>query len=244
MRIDNAANEGYEQTEVWAGFGEQLQKPIGINECKEVLVGKYRGVPITKTYTADVLAFGYLDPAQRKLNVPLHYVLKNTAANGLGQAALPYGKARIFQDDGRGGVAFLGEDWAKFTPLDDELSLYLGLARDIVVRRTIARNERSRIAGNLYNYDIVVSYDIENFKDTPARLQLIERVSQWRSELGMSNERDPQWELGAETTVGPPDSEKSDFDRLLFRVELPARPTGGQAEKRTHKLHVILQNEW
>jgi len=41
------------------------------------------------------------------------------------------GKVRIFQKDGHGGEAFTGEDWGKFTPIDDEMKLYLGLARDV-----------------------------------------------------------------------------------------------------------------
>ena len=45
-----------------------------------------------------------------------------------GQAPLQFGKVRIFQDDGRGSTAFIGEDWGKFTPLDDEMRLYVGTA--------------------------------------------------------------------------------------------------------------------
>lgn len=58
------------------------------------------------------MEFGYLDRAQDKLNVPMHYVVKN-AGGELGKEPLPEGKARIFQDDGKGGAAFLGEDRGK-----------------------------------------------------------------------------------------------------------------------------------
>ncbi|MEZ5582079.1 MAG: hypothetical protein R3F37_04225 [Candidatus Competibacteraceae bacterium] len=245
LRIKNYANEAYDQTNVWVGFGEQVAKPIGLNETKEVLLGKYRAVPIQKTYTSDPQAFGYLDRAKDKLNVPMHYVLKNLADSGLGQASLPYGKARIFQDDGKGGTAFIGEDWGKFTPPDDEMALYLGLARDIVIKRTIEKNERERIAGNLYRYDLIVKYEIENFKDTPAVLDLVERVSYLRNEVGINSPRDPEWKLGQDTTLdNGPDPEKSDFDKLTFHVDLPARTEGGEAKKQIHKLHLVLNNEW
>jgi len=245
LRIKNHANEAYDQTNVWVGFGEQVTKPIGLNETKEVLLGKYRDVPLKKTYTSDPQQFGYLDRAKDKLNVPMHYVLKNDVDSGLGQASLPYGKARIFQDDGRGGSAFIGEDWGKFTPPDDEMALYLGLARDIVIKRTIEKNKRTRIAGNLYRHDLIVKFEIENFKDTPAVLDLVERVSHLRNEIGINSPRDPEWQLGKSTTLdNGPDPDKSDFDKLTFHVDLPARAAGGEAEKQVHKLHLVLNNEW
>ena len=245
MRVNNQANETYDQTQIWAGFGDRFVKPIGLNETKEVLMEKFRQVPIKKTYTSDPAQFGYLERAKDKLNVPMHYVLKNDDANGLGQAALPFGKARIFQQDGKGGSAFIGEDWGKFTPLDDELSLYLGLARDIVVKRTIDRNERTRIAGNLYQYDVVLKYEIENFKDSPATLDLAESMRYLHDEIWGSTPRDPEWELGKDTTLSNgPDPDKSDFDRVLFHLDLPAREASGQAEKHIHKLHLVFRNEW
>jgi hypothetical protein len=245
IRVKNYANEAYDMTNVWAGFGERFAKPVGLDETKEVLLAKYRNVPIKKTYTSNPQDFGYLDRAQNKLNVPMHYALKNDAASGLGQASLPYGKARIFQDDGRGGSAFIGEDWGKFTPPDDEMALYLGLARDIVVKRTIDRNERTRIAGNLYRFEVTLKYEIENFKDSPATLDLVEFVSHLRNEVGIPGQRDPEWRLGKDTTVGnQPDPEKSDFDKLTFHIDLPPRDAQGKARKLIHKLHLVLNNEW
>jgi hypothetical protein len=244
IRVNNNANEEYEQASLWAGFGERFVKPLGLNETKELLLAKYSRVPVQKTYTSDAAQYGYLDRAQDKLNVPMHYVLKNDAAHGLGRAALPFGKARIFQDDGKGASAFLGEDWGKFTPLDEEMRLYLGLARDVVVRRTIERNERTRIAGNLYDYDVVVKYQIENFKDSPVTLDVAEDIRQLRSEVRGQDQRDPEWELARDTTLGEPDPEKTDAGRVLFHIQLPARSTGGKAEKVVHRLHLVLKNEW
>ena len=54
-----------------------------------------------------------------------------------------------------------------------------------------------------------------------------------------------EWELGKETTfAGGPDKEKSTFEQLVFHVKLPAKAADGKAEKITHRLHVILKNEW
>jgi len=60
-----------------------------------MLMEKYEKVPIKKTYTCNPAEFDYLDRAQNKLRVPMHYVLKNDKANHLGLAPLQYGKVRI-----------------------------------------------------------------------------------------------------------------------------------------------------
>ncbi len=245
MRIQNLANESYGSTGLWAGFGPRFHKPIGLNETKEMLAEKFSEVPVKKTYTCDPQAFGYLDRPQNKLLVPMHYVLKNDKANHLGAAPLQYGKVRIFQEDGHGGTAFIGEDWGKFTPLDDEMRLYVGVAQDIVVRRTIDRNDVKRIAGNLNDREVVVKFEIENFKDKAAVLDISENVRAIRNEVGGETGRDVQWELGKSTTFeGKPDKEKSTFEKLLFHVPLKARGSDGKAEKVVHKLHLIIKNEW
>jgi hypothetical protein len=127
--------------------------------------------------------------------------------------------------------------------MDDEMELYLGVARDIVVKRTIERNERKRVSGNLYDHEMVVKYEIENFKDSPVTLDIREQASKLREELGLSSGRGVQWRLGKETTIpGGLDYKKSDAEKLLFHVELPSQKKRG--EKQVFKLHFIAQNEW
>ncbi len=242
IRVNNNANETYEMAKFETGIGGLwFDKSLGLSETKEVQLNSFTAVPVRKTYSSDPQKFGYLDRAQDKLNVPMHYVIKN-AGGSLGKAPLPAGKSRIFQDDGKGGAAFLGEDRGEFTPPDDELTLYLGLARDIAVRRTVDRNERQRIAGNLYRYDVTLKYEIENFKDTPVTLDLTESVRQIRDQIRGDNGRDPEWQLG-DGSLRNPDPEKSDGDNLLFHVDLPARAADGQAKKQIQTLRLTLNNE-
>ena len=245
LRLKNHSNESYDQGQLWVGFGDRMQRPVGLNETKDLLLKQYPDVQIQKRYTVDVSEYGYIQAAKKKLKVPMHYVLKNDTANGLGQAALPFGKARIFQRDGKGGTTFVGEDWGRFTPRDDEMPLYLGVARDIVVKRTIERRERKKISGNLFNYNVVVKYEVENFKDKPVTLDIREQLPRLRSELGFNSRRDVQWKLGHDTTLpGEPDTEKSDADKVLFHVGLEAREGAAKAKKQTYRLHLVLQNEW
>lgn len=125
MRLQNFADEEFGNTGLYAGFGKEFLRPLGLNETKEMLVGRVQQVPVKKTYTCDPHEFGYIDAGQKKLRVPMHYVLKNDKDNKLGVAPLPYGKARIFITgrDKDQSATFLGEDWGKFTPIDDEMKL-------------------------------------------------------------------------------------------------------------------------
>lgn len=245
IRIQNLANEEFGSTGLWAGFGPRFLKPIGINETKEMLVERFQNVPIQKTYTCHPQKYEYLDRAQNKLLVPMHYVLKNDSTHNLGVAALQFGKVRIFQEDSQGSTAFLGEDWGQFTPLDDEMRLYVGNARDIVVKRTIDKNQHRRVAGNLYDREVIIKYEIENFKDEAATLDVGENVRFLRNEVTGDTGRDVQWQLGEQTTFpGKPDPKRSTFEELVFQVDLPARGADGKAPKIVHKLHLVIKNEW
>ena len=247
IRVQNLANEEFGKTELWAGFGKEFLKPIGLNETKEMLVSRTAGVPVVKTYTASLSEFGYLDEPQKKLRIPMHYAIKNSKESKLGASPLPDGKARIFieGDEKDRSATFLGEDWGKFTPIDDEMRLFLGVAQDIVVKRTIERNDNQRVAGNLSNQIVTVKYEIENFKEQAVTLDIAESPRQIRGEARGDTGRDVEWEIGKETTFeGGVDKEKSSFDKLVFHVKLPARGADGKAEKIVHKLNLTLKNEW
>jgi len=246
IRVKNFANEQFDDADVNIGVGDKFEKPIGINQTKEMLVARTAGVPIVKTYTADPSRFGYIDQRENKLRVPMHYVIHNDQKHKLGGAPLPHGKVRIFQKDKPGEdatTAFLGEDWGRYTPIDDKMRLYLGVAQDIKVVRTIDSREAKRIAGNLHDYHVVVKYEIENFKDQPVKLDIAELVDQVRAESGSRSGQPAEWEIGEQTTLSGPDAEDTIHERVYFQAELPARK-GDQAEKQTHKLHLIFKNQW
>lgn len=249
MRLQNFANETFRDSGVWAGFGPRFSKQIGLNETKEMLVERFRKVPIRKTYSCNPQEYDYLDRAQNKLRVPMHYVLTNDQAHQLGAAALPFGKVRIFieggGDNGAANTAFLGEDWGQFTPRDDQMRLYLGVAQDVVVKRTIDKSEAKRITGNLFDHEVVVKYEIENFKQQPVTLDIAENLRHVRGEVRGDSDRDVQWRLGPDHTLADaPDPQHSTFEKLVFHVDLPAADADGTAKKIVHKLHLVLQNEW
>jgi hypothetical protein len=72
----------------------------------------------------------------------MYYRLVNDQDNRLGEFPLPHGKVRLFIKEPKTGEAdevlsqaFLGEDWAQYTPLFAPLDLYVGVAQDVKVER-------------------------------------------------------------------------------------------------------------
>jgi len=243
--LHNAANEEFGTAGMWPGFGERIERPIGVNETRKILTARYTDVPVRKTYTADLSRHGYLEAAKKQLRIPMHYVLQNDLSHGLGSSPLRFGKARIFQQDGHGGAAFLGEDWAAFTPLDDELKLFLGVSRDIVVKRTIDKREEIRRTGDLRDYDVVIKYEIENFKDSVADLDIVESMSALRREILGDTGRDVEWKmLGKASLNGMLDSERTTADEVVAQVTLSPRGADQQATKQTFTLRIRIKNEW
>jgi len=244
MRVKNDANEGFEDSFVSIEGGQRFSLPLDINATQEVLVTRYPALPVKKLYLINPEQYGYEDRAQDKLKVPMFYQLDNTEQAGLGKMPLAAGKVRLFQEDGHGTVAFLGEDRATYTALGDDMKLRVGQAKDIVVKRTIERKKRKRVEGNLYDYDITVKYSIENFKNQAVTLQIEESPQALRNEVRHSY-RAVQWSISPKTTfLKGLDKTETSQDKLVFHVALPAKDGTAKAKKIEHKLNLIIKNEW
>ena len=246
LRLDNLSGEDFGSSGIWAGFGEYFHREIGLHEAKKLLLAKFARVPIVKTYTFDWWTGATVPNEPEQRYVAMRYVLTNTRANQLGRFPLQFGKARIFQKDGRGGEAFLGEDWGRFTPIGDKMKLYLGLARDVVVRRKITRNTRQAVKGRLYHQELVVHYTIENFKHTALTLDITEDMNRLRDHFCTKKGHDAQWEIvPAETTLPQAQIERKDARTAILHVPLEAAPRGdAKVEALTVTAHVWLRNEW
>ncbi len=244
VRVHNFAAEAYGDTSIFTGYGNVIERPLGSNETRQMLVARHSDIPVVKTYTCDPSTYGWQDQARNRLMVPMHYVIRNDDEHGLGGEPLPYGKARIYQRDSRGTVAFLGEDWGQFTPIDDEMRLSLGVAQDVIVERTVADRNRTRLAGNLYRVEVVVQYEVQNTKDTPIRLDVLETIQRLRQDAQLGNSSRPvSWQIGERTTLPTLDPERTNIGRVAHTVELPARE-GDETETQTYLLHVVFHNEF
>ncbi len=218
--LRNFSGEDFEKARVLLDYGEAFEQGIDHEETKRMLFLKAPKVPIRKIWTFDAAQLPW-DPEKlenRNVGIPVSYRIVNDAASGLGRFAMWGGKARIFQDDGRESTIFLGEDNAPLVPVGEKMELYIGDSRDIVVtqrkmkdaRINLRKNDASRIV--LYDTDELITAKIENFKDSPAMLTMIQHI-------------EGQWDM-KECNL---EYKRKNAGTLEFEIELPARTEDGPA---------------
>ncbi len=221
--LRNFSGEDFDMANVQLDYGEAFERGIQHEETKQMLFFEAERVPVTKVWTFDAAKLPW-DPQQlenQNVGIPVSYRIVNDTKNGLGKFALWGGKARIFQDDGHESTIFLGEDVTGLVPVGEKTELYIGDSRDIVVTQRKMKEQQINIKRNnsnniiLYDTDEEIVAKIENFKDSPAVLTVIEHIP-------------GQWEM---ENCSPDDYVKKDANTLEFEIKLPARGKGGPAVK-------------
>jgi hypothetical protein len=219
--LRNFSGEDFEKASVLLGSGQSSEESISHEETKQLLFLDRNAVPIEKIWTFDAEKLPW-DPEKLDTNVgiPVTYRIRNIATAGLGQFGLSKGKVRVFQEDGYGSTIFLGEDSTTVVPVGQDMDVFIGDSRDIVVtqrkmrdqRINVRRNKKNRVV--LYDTDEVIRATIENFKEKPAKLTMIQHIpGQWNME---------------ECTL---QYERRDASTLEFEIALPGR---GKTELSMH----------
>jgi hypothetical protein len=240
--LRNFSGEDFDKARVLLDYGEAFEQGIDHEETKQLLFLKAPEVPIQKIWTFDAAKLPW-DPEElenRNVGIPVSYRIVNNTNSGLGKFSLWGGKARIYQDDGHESTIILGEDNAILVPVGEKMELYIGDSRDIVVtqrkmtdsrmneRRT---TDRRRIV--MYDTDEEIVAKIENFKDGPAVLTMIQHVpGQWDMESCTLDGR----RLTLDT-----DYKKKDANTLEFEITLPGRTEKGPATREL-KMHYHQRN--
>ena len=188
--LRNFSGEDFVNAHVLLDSGQSPEASISHEETKQLLFLNKDGVPIEKIWTFDARKLPW-DPEKLHTNVgiPVTYRIKNAITAGLGLFPLSEGKVRVFQEDGYGSTIFLGEDATTVVPVGEKMQVYIGDSRDIVVTQRKMRDERINVRRNkknrivLYDTDEVIKATIENFKDEPAMLTMIQHIpGQWDME--------------------------------------------------------------
>ncbi|HNR94867.1 MAG TPA: hypothetical protein PKM67_09525 [Kiritimatiellia bacterium] len=188
--LRNFSGEDFTSARVLLNYGEAFEQGIQHEETKQLLFMKQDGIPIEKIWTFDAAKKPW-DPEKVSGNVgiPVTYKIKNEKESKLGENSLWDGKVRVYQDDGHEGTIFLGEDNTALVPVGEEMEVYVGDSRDLVITQrkmqekqiNIRRNNSNHIV--LYDTDEIITAKIENFKDKPAKLLLIQHIpGQWEME--------------------------------------------------------------
>ncbi len=224
--IRNFSGENFNKATIHANTGDSVKISSDTLETKRVLLSEKKDIPVTKVYTWNSLTMPH-EPEKTRMaiGIPTTYEMNNDKLSNLGESALFEGKARLFQDDGKNGSIFLGEDIAVYTPINDKVNLKIGDSRDIVVTQLRLETKRSNIKrntkGHIQVFDEIIKDKIiiENLKDTPVTLSLVETIQ-------------GQWEPVKISM----DYQKKDHKTLIFKVSLLAR------EKKTVQLHYKVLN--
>ena len=142
------------------------------NQTKQVSLLRADGAAVTKVYEFRGQGNYYTQPTpSMPEHVSVTLKLKNEEANKLGMP-LPAGVMRVYQEDSTGMLQFSGEDQIKHTPKDEEVSLYLGNAFDVMGERT--QTEFNIVGTNVHqsSYTIV----LRNHKDTAVTVEVVENI--------------------------------------------------------------------
>jgi hypothetical protein len=148
-------------------------------ESKQISLLNASRFPIRKAYVVNGQNYYYRQAAQPgapiKDPVQVFYKFKNEEKAGLGMP-LPAGTIRVYQQDSRGGSLFAGEDRIDHTPKDEEISLHIGNAFDIVAERkqTDFKALSGFLSGHAYEFEYEIT--LRNHKDIPVTVEVNEPI--------------------------------------------------------------------
>jgi hypothetical protein len=173
-------------------------------------------VPIKKTYVyygiPDELRFYIFGSPNTDQNlgttsnkkVDVYLLLSNTEKNGLG-IPLPAGRIRVYKrDPADNAQEFIGEDVIQHTPKDEDVSVKLGSAFDIVGER-----RQTDFNANFNGHVITESFEIKlrNHKDQPVHVIVKENLYRWSN-----------WDI----TAASDPWQKQDYRTIHIPVDVPA----------------------
>jgi hypothetical protein len=148
---------------------------ISDQESKQISLLNASHFPMRKVYVVNGQSYYYRSMAQPgaplKDPVQVFYKFKNEEKSGLGMP-LPAGTIRVYQQDSRGGSLFAGEDHIDHTPKDEEISLHIGNAFDIVAERK--QTDYKRLADRLYEFEYEIT--LRNHKAMPVAVEVNEPI--------------------------------------------------------------------
>ena len=186
MTVTNTSGESFGECAVQPGVGKTTVRYFNDGERKRMLAAKFAEVPVAKRYV--------FDSAVDQEKTRMYYRLTNDKENQMGGFPLPYGKVRLFikepkaDGDAVRSQAFLGEDWAQYTPLFAPLDLYVGTAQDVKVERFQmdpeggVRNAVEEVTAPRYTIDGKESVTKPQFRHLRSRVRY--RLQNFKTEKG------------------------------------------------------------
>src|SRR5690242_11962952 len=144
-------------------------------ETKQISLLQGSGVPVQKMFVVNGENY-YYHNAQNpgsplKDPVMVYYKFKNEEKAGLGMP-LPAGNVRVYQKDSKGSVLFIGEDHIDHTPKDENVTVHIGNAFDVISERK--QTDYKRI--DTHTWEMEFEITLRNHKDTPITVEVNEPI--------------------------------------------------------------------
>ena len=145
--------------------------------------------------------------SEQNLDTAVKINFLNSENNGLG-IPFPKGVVRVFkEDDADGSLEFIGEDRIDHTPKDENITLTIGNAFDIVADKYSESRERLDDRGS---YRADMNMTIKNRKDIPGKVVVIfnnyyadDAVIEWAESNDVELERTTSTEYRFEKILQP-----------------------------------------
>jgi len=173
--LSNKSGMDLEGASVSLPFGAVDSIDLKNSAAADIGMLRAGAVPVEKRYTYDLSKYHG--------KVALHIRFRNDEDSGLGRAALPSGKIRLFRKPAPGAAqAMVGEDILPFTARGEEAKVYVGNATDITVERKVLKSVREKERRDRWNK--VTAFDqrerlrfkVANHKDEKASLRIVEHI--------------------------------------------------------------------
>ena len=105
------------------------------------------------------------------------FILVNDAEHKLGTTPLPDGVVRTFRDNGKDGLAFLGQQTTKYVPIKADIELNVGLDDEVVEEAkclSVARSNFAFSGGGVSGWDETRFWkeEIRNYRDKAIRMEI------------------------------------------------------------------------
>jgi len=175
-----AANMTQEAFSDYHLYTMQRKTTINNAQTKQVSLLEGTDVPTVKRYVVEGQNYYYHNHhhpgSPIKDLVQVYYQFKNEAKSGLG-IPMPAGVLRVYQQDSKGGVQFVGEDRIMHTPKDETLNIKIGNAFDVVCERK--QIDFQKIAPSVYEFEYEIT--LRNHKATAVSVEVNEPIGgTWR----------------------------------------------------------------
>ncbi len=144
-------------------------------ETKQISLLQGTNVPVNKVFVVNGQNYYYRSQqnpgSPLKDPVMVYYKFKNEEKAGLGMP-LPAGNVRVYQKDSRGGLLFVGEDRIEHTPKDENVTIHIGNAFDVVAERK--QTDYKRI--DTHTWEMEYEITLRNHKDSAITVELNEPI--------------------------------------------------------------------